>query len=233
MDYLITYGTDGSDGTIDYRPEQQEVINQTIRFADVDGERFRWTSDRMKKTEFWSIYKRLLSNPTPFGYFIWKPFIVLNALQNMNNNEVVLYFDVDLQVRQNPQWLIDLADEHGIGAQDSSFENCAWTRRDCFVVMGCDEEKYWYARQVWAATLAFKKTSQVMEIVTDWLLWCLQEDAILGRFPNKYGKEDFGGGVDHRHEQSILTNLMIKNGIYIERDKGEWGFGHPPFPKGS
>ncbi len=228
MNYLASYCTDTTDGTLDYRHQQDNIVAQTKHYIRLmNTERFRWNLKQLKETNFWLAYKYLLTNPIGVGYWLWKPYIILDALHNIDDGEIILWLDVDLSVRQSPQWLIDQADEHGIAVQDSRFNNCDWTRRDCFVLMDCDEEKYWKVKQIWGAMLAFKKLPWVQMFVTDWLMWSLQEDVMLGN-ENKYGKPDFADGVNHRWLQSILTNLIVKNNIYIEPERGEKFFGHPP-----
>jgi len=53
-----------------------------------------------------------------------------------------------------------------------------------------------------------------------WLDWC-QIEAVVSDNANIYGKPNFDEFKDHRHDQSIITNLVIKNNIKLFNPKSK------------
>jgi Flp pilus assembly protein TadD len=87
----------------------------------------------------------------------------------------------------------------------------AWTKRDCFHYMGCDAQHYWNAPQI-QATFSLWCGKEAMEFVAEWLRWC-QDRRCLTDDSNECGLANLPGFRDHRHDQSILTNLCVDRGI--------------------
>ena len=90
-----------------------------------------------------------------------------------------------------------------------------YTKRDCFILMKCDNEKYWESIQVEAGIIVVKKTEYSIKIVDEWLEWCKNEN-ILTDIPNICGKDNFSCFIDHRHDQSVLSNLAKKYNILLD-----------------
>jgi hypothetical protein len=98
--------------------------------------------------------------------------------------------------------------------------------------MGCDSDAYWTAKQAHAAFQVYIKNSRSMLFVTDYLDHC-RNPVILTDAPNTCGKENFPGFKDHRHDQSVLTNLAVKYNIRLYRNPSQYGDMHkmPAFRK--
>ena len=77
--------------------------------------------------------------------------------------------------------------------------------------MGCDDPFYYNQRQLECGTIALVKNEKNIALLEEWLQWCLTPDAIL---KDKNPKEENDPGfIDHRTDQSILTNLFYKYGL--------------------
>jgi hypothetical protein len=87
-----------------------------------------------------------------------------------------------------------------------------WTKRDCFVLMDCDSKEYWNSPQVQAGINIWKNTPRVRSFLEEWLEYC-KDPRIITDQPNTCGEDNLTEYQDHRHDQSILTNLLIKKGI--------------------
>ena len=90
--------------------------------------------------------------------------------------------------------------------------NAKWTKRECFVIMNCDEQKYWDHPQIQATFSVWQKNPQSVGILDEWLRWCTTPGVISddAAYPDINNFADF---VDHRHDQSVLTNVAIRNGL--------------------
>ena len=145
-----------------------------------------------------------------YGYWLWKPYFILNEIKQLQSNELLLYMDSQDMVSSK---FFDVFIEHMKTNDLFVFDMCHlhrhWTKRDCFVLMNCDESKYHNSTQLEAGLIGIKNTSFAVHIMTEWLQNC-QNENIVTDIPNVCGLSNFDGFRDHRHDQSILTNLFLK-----------------------
>jgi hypothetical protein len=160
------------------------------------------------KTEFSDILKYTRG----YGYCIWKPYIILNELMNLKDDEVFLYIDST----DRPESLFfEILDEYFKDPNNTlllvnrGYKHGDWTRRDTFVLMDCDDEKYHNHVQLEAGVVALKKTDFNIKLIEEWFNYC-KNIHILTEIPNTQGKPNLQGFREHRYDQSILTNLSIK-----------------------
>jgi hypothetical protein len=90
--------------------------------------------------------------------------------------------------------------------------NMNWTKRECFVLMGCDSAPYWEHPQIQATYSVWQKTSHAVAFASEWLSWCLTPGTLTDEV-SRADLPNFPGFREHRNDQSILTNLALKNGI--------------------
>jgi len=168
-------------------------------------------------TDFYTKYKHILDQPRGAGYWLWKPFYVWHTLNQVQDGDTIIYIDADHYVTdRNIIGMINSAmDDRGLYITDMKYhghKNRRWTKRDCFVFMGCDEEKYWDGFHVEAGKCAYRKNEFVMKFVEDWLGYACNENSITD-LPNICGKPNFPEFQDHRHDQSVLALMTIKHNI--------------------
>jgi hypothetical protein len=96
-------------------------------------------------------------------------------------------------------------------------KNKDYTKRDCFILMGCDEADYWNSNQLEAGVQVWKKTEQSANIVTDWMKYCL-DPRIIKDDPSTLG-EEMSSFNAHRNDQSILTNIAIREGLSVSNQE--------------
>jgi hypothetical protein len=145
-----------------------------------------------------------------YGFWFWKPLIIKKALEM---DEEILYTDVDYAIL-NPAKLKIMLDESktGIVLFTYPFQNRVWTRRDCFFYMNCDEERYWNTPHLEAGVSIWRRNNYTLELLDEWSRYCTDR-RILSDDQNVCGLPNFPEFRDHRHDQSILTNLKEKHGI--------------------
>jgi hypothetical protein len=87
--------------------------------------------------------------------------------------------------------------------------NATWTKKDCFVYMDCDSEMYWNAPQLEAGVSYWTVNIKSKEILQEWLEYC-KDARILTDAENVSGLQNHDLFKDHRHDQSILTNIVTR-----------------------
>jgi hypothetical protein len=193
-----------------FRFRENDLINYfgSIGFDYI----FNYRSENVKTGEFYETNKNILDENTGDGYWLWKPKIILDSLEKLNYGDVLVYTDAGDDLKS------DILD--GIKDYSQYYDNYItnwsgyrWqqkrcTKRDCFILMDCDSTEYHEASQAEAGFLIFKKTEKNIEFINEYFSYC-QNRQIISDDPNIHG-ENFGEWEFHRHDQSILTNLVVK-----------------------
>ena len=91
--------------------------------------------------------------------------------------------------------------------------------------MDCDKGKYYETEQVCGSPCLFFNNEMSKNFVEKWLFYC-KNPAILTDIPNICSKTDLLEFKAHRHDQSVLSLLALKENISIQRDPSQYGNSH-------
>src|SRR5687768_7868990 len=106
--------------------------------------------DDLKATTFYRKHKKILDLPKGRGYWLWKPFIILETMKDLSEGDIVIYSDSGIEFIDSPDPLIKICSEKEdiLLFANGNFTNSLWTKRCCFILMDCDDKKYWDATHV-------------------------------------------------------------------------------------
>jgi hypothetical protein len=204
--------------TSNFQENQNAIAESAVRVGGISRVDL-WSPERLRKTEFYREHSSLLDQKRGAGYWVWKPYIILQALINAEDEEFIVYWDSrpDCLFRQNCRPLLQWAEENNNGILPGTYlpfwgPNKLWTKRDAFVYMDCDAPVFWDHCQVQAGFSVWQKSPLAISFVQKWLDYCL-DPRIVSDAPNVCGLPNNCGFMDHRHDQSVLTNLVIKEGV--------------------
>lgn len=195
--------------------QNRQLLNNIA--ASKDYETISLTPDDLKK-EFTDQVATILTIKRGLGLCVWKPYIILEAFKKMQEGDIIVYLDSADMIHPNIfPYLEHKLSETNVLLVPSPNRNLQrnYTKRDCFVMMGCDNEQYWNALQIEAGFVAVKKCKQSEEIFNEWLYYCKNEN-IITDIDNICGLENLPNFVTHRHDQSIISNLAVKYNIYLD-----------------
>lgn len=211
--------------------ESLELLKKTsLEIGKVD-EFISYNPSYLNRTEFGRKNAFILSQPRGAGYWIWKPFIILETFQGLKDGDIVLYSDAGLKVIDNLTPLFDVTRDNKNGGKTifklppvgvPAHIAKAWTKRDCFVLCEADEAKYWNAEMTNGAVSLWQRTPENMEFLKEWQRY-LRNWQIIADGPNMAGKPNFMEFRDHRHDQSVLTILSVKYNFELYRDPTQYG----------
>lgn len=180
-----------------------------------------------------------------WGYWAWKPLIVLSALQSLADDEALVYLDSGLSLRCNgvnaeyarSLALISPSTGRDVTATvvgkfgDTDYLEYKWTKADTFVHYGVLHNASVTDTQQYLSGLFFlRKTPASLTLAQRWLdayrtPHLANDDASV--LPNR------PGFTANRHDQSILSVLRkMHEGTVVIGDIGRWStLARQPHPK--
>ncbi len=231
---LISFAGDRQGEAASWHERQLLLHRTALQYGGITGTRL-WSWADIQGTRFFRDNQDLLEASRGCGYWLWKPFIILQTLAMVPEGEYVLYHDIGREFREGDSSrggdanvgnvielpvkpIVQWAEENGgifPGVNIPHYGPASqWTKRDCFVGMNCDEERYWNFPLVQAGYNAWKNTPKVREFVETWLTLCSQRE-LISDDDNVLGQPNLDGFREHRHDQSILSNLLRLRGINV------------------
>lgn len=183
--------------------------------------------------EFYATYKEHFRSVKGFGYWIWKPYIILKMMEQMPKGEILLYTDAGCSFTNHPSYLLRTLEGTDIG----SFEvwghpNNLWTKPSVFLEMGLNSEDFQQYQRA-GGYLIIRVSELSVAILSEWFslvkkLHLVNDDEI-NTNPDDY--------YHHRHDQSLLSIVLKKHNIPGFRDPSQFGnrfkhlYSNSPYPQ--
>jgi uncharacterized protein YndB with AHSA1/START domain len=210
-----------------YRAAQRRQIESAGQFG-IDVIR-AWTRETLESTAFYHEHREVLDQRRGGGYWLWKPFVIRETLKEMADGELLVYADAGIAIVASLDPVLALCRDGRdvvVFANhyfDDGRNDCGtWTKRDCFVQMDCDEARFHDGPMVDASFLIVRKGERGVAFIDDWLSYACRSE-LLTDAPTAGPLPDLPRFVQHRHDQSILALLAIRNGIELFRHPSKHG----------
>jgi len=170
---------------------------------------FLWKySSLLFQSVFWKNLK-VFRSKRGAGYWAWHAIVIRSTLDKMMENDAVVFCDAGLKfIKEIDSVLPLLNDTHLLLFSAGGFQNKQYTKKDTFILMGCDEPKYWDGQQVMGGFHVWKKCPESYQLLDEYEKYCLDYQ-IVSDAPSMLGN-NFPEFKDHRHPQSILSILAVK-----------------------
>ncbi|HXB06183.1 MAG TPA: hypothetical protein VNW04_03685 [Puia sp.] len=183
---------------------------------------FDW--EQLKDSDFYRENKEILDQPTGMGYWLWKPYIIRQALNSVADGDIVIYADSGLEIIAPLEPLFDLCRNGNpiLLFGNGDCPNSMWTKRDCFILMGCDREDIWKAPQCDAACCIFRRCETSIRFVSEWLNYC-RDARILTDDANTCGRRNLPDFIEHRRDQSVLSLMARQYRLPLFRMPTQFG----------
>jgi hypothetical protein len=240
--YYTSFATHNYGGALDTQKKLSNEalthggVDRTILYRENDIPHFISRVDKLFSGVN-HVYKRFRHS----RYFTWKPHVILKTFNQMSHGDYVIYHDAGRQcynykINRELRSFCDYVTEYhkGLFVNFSGWRNCQHTKRECFEVMECDSDYYINHNQCNASWGYFQKNAFVTKFLNDWKRYCLHESLIITDNPHPDGNPEYPEFIEHRHDQSILTNLLLKYSVHnnlkldpkmtTNKIKKPWGF---------
>lgn len=185
-----------------------------FRYNDID-EKFRENNGQ------------ILNQGRGAGYWLWKYYF---AVKLLNDNEIpensyIFYADSGSHFVDKIDHLIDVMerDETPIIIFRQNHSAYVWTKRDMFILMDADTEKYTHTAQRVGGWFLFKKNDFNRKFFQECLNYGC-DPRILTDMPNQLGHPNYNGFRDHRHDESLISIMAKKYDLFPYRNPSQHGF---------
>lgn len=170
--------------------------------------------------------KEILDTPRGGGYYLWKPYFYRKAYDELGEGDYLVYIDSGAVYINRIQYLIDCMEQEKVPLMIFSLERerieKGNTKRDAFVLTGCDEARYADTPQSIGGYFVCKKAPEVKAYL-DEVLQYAQDIRIISDKPNVMGLPNYAEFADHRHDQSVISLMSKKYGFKRFRDPSQFG----------
>jgi len=184
---LVSYATEN------FKAVREDLNESALQFGISDI--FSYDQNDLHRSTYYERNKVILDEICGAGYWAWKPHFILEALNRLEEGDILFYCDAGSLFVKSPAPLIELCHKIPLGLMLFDAQpllNRQFTKRDCFVRMGCDEAIYWNATEVIATILVLRKCAFLINFLKEWLHYC-QDRAAISDDPNISGKSDLPG----------------------------------------
>jgi len=169
--------------------------------------------------EWKEAHKEILSVSRGGGLWLWKPYLVLKMLQEMQEGDFLFYADSGTFFVRSPKYIFESMANEDVWVTDTPLIEKQFTKPSLFSRMGCEEKKFTDTRQIQATFIGVRKTVATMRLIEEWYTLCADYDCLTpeeksATYPDYY--------VAHREDQSILSLLCKKYGINPHQDPTQY-----------
>ena len=180
-------------------------VNKTISYSpeDVDA-------------EFYKKNNKILNKIRGAGYWLWKPYCILKALESdaVKNGDIVFYTDSGIDVLKDLSSLLDYPEKYNQDVILFGDSNCStFTKRDCFIVMDCDEQGAYDAPMCAGAFSIWRKSDFSIAFVKEWLKYSCDERVLTDKRSTL--AQELPNFMMHRHDQCPLSLIAYKQNLKI------------------
>jgi hypothetical protein len=184
--------------------------------------------------EFWDRHQRFWSRSKKgCGYWLWKPYIIMKHLEQLEEGDILVYADAGCEVRPTSasamRKMIDIACEHKKIVGSHTCIEREWTKMDLILALDANKPEHLDSAQWAGGTNMFIKTPAIMNLVESWYeIGC--DYHMIDDSPSV--APNLPCFKRHRHDQSIFSllvktrnlihptaNLRLSGAIHSKRNK--------------
>ena len=163
-----------------------------------------------KDEKFETLLSHKLVPSRGFGYWCWKPFIILKTLENLKDGDILVYADVGCHINKEGEKrfyeYLDIVIEHKALCYKSHWVEAHYTKADLFNYFDKLKDKNITDTSMRPATICiFEKNDINLEFVNKWLQVFYDDFSLVDDTPSKLTNLD--GFIEHRHDQSVFSIL--------------------------
>jgi len=213
--YGITFGG-GSQNYIDAVNRMKNELLQTEVFDTVIG---YTDNDLRKDVDFWEKNRNFIeNNKRGYGYWIWKPYLIMKTMELMNDNDILLFLDAGCEIVNNEKTkelmmgFINKCNETEILYSPAGHNEKLYNKMDLIDYMKLNNDQIKDSMQYQTGVIFIKKNNKMLDFIKEWYSIAISNnyhliDDSASKIPND---QLF---IEHRHDQAIFS-LLTKSEKY-------------------
>ena len=214
--HLITYGDDV------FKKSKERLLVQAKRFGEFTTIKSYGPSDLDK--DFRNKFKDILKMKRLGGYEIWKPYIIRQRLNEIEDGEFLFYLDAGCTInkygKKRYYEYLQMIDESKYGFISFALRYLEkfWTVKEIFKHFNCENDlNIFNSSQLYCGILLMKKNNHVLRIIERFYN-TIHENVLL--FTDYYSdKNQISWFRANRHGQSILSIIRKLEGSLLLEDE--------------
>lgn len=153
---------------------------------------------------------RLVKPTRGFGFWCWKPQIILQSLRQINDGDMLIYADLGCEFSANGAKnllakLKELESSDMIGFSLGTIEK-EYTKGDVFRHFGVENDaRFTQSHSIMGGIIFMKKSQKTLQIIDEWLDIFRNHFDLVNDNPSK--SPNLQGFIQNRHDQSIWSLL--------------------------
>jgi len=213
MIYFLTFGAGRSEflaaaARLRLEAEKTGIFTEVLSMSDAD-----LRADK----GFWSRYGAFIEgNPRGFGFWIWKPYIILKVLQRLAEGDMLIYADAGCEfdmrfVGNIPRLGPILARKKILGMLGSS-NDITHSKTSVCSALGLVDAQRRRLGHMQAGIIYMRKCEEIDRFIQKWYDTCCLDPHRVDDSPSTIPNHpDF---KEHRHDQSVFNILLKLEGLY-------------------
>jgi hypothetical protein len=158
-------------------------------------------------------------NKRGYGYWIWKPLVILDMMNKYNKDSIIIYADAGCEIIKNDHTVkvfnkyiddVKTHDSHILGFVNS-YEERQWTKKDLFDYIKSDM-KHKDSNQLCGGIQILMNTERNNKLMQEWLeIMTINNYHFVNDTPSII--KNHPTFKEHRHDQSVISLLKKKYGF--------------------
>jgi hypothetical protein len=211
MIHFITFGSHDN-----YIDAGNRLIKQAKDLNIFDTIKLYTLDDLKNDEEFWEDNKDFIENNSKgFGFWLWKPFLIKKTIDEMKDNDILLYLDCGCEIDCNErdyflECLKIVKKDYIVGTLGKTLvENSC--KMDLLLHLDMNKEKYLRTKMHQAGANLILISEKTRKLIDEWYKLSLNyhliddSDSII---------RNLKAYEEHRHDQSIYCLLTKKYNLY-------------------
>jgi len=191
-------------------------INGELKQTNIFDEIIGFTDEDLKKdTEFWEKHGNFIeNNKRGYGYWLWKPYLIIKTLEKMNDNDILFHLDAGCEITTYGEREIDLLKQMAYNCNKFNLLYISaqrvekqYTKMDLFEFMNMNNEDAKNSTQNAATVIIIKKNNKMVDFMKEWYNISCNYN-LIDDSPSIL--ENDSSFSDHRHTQSTFSLLTKK-----------------------
>jgi hypothetical protein len=159
-------------------------------------------------------------NPRGAGYWFWKPFIIFDALNKIDEGDYAFYCDSGAYFTQSCKPSVELMKQQNLNVMcyvlDDFHTDRIWSRQDTRFLLNSNFDYILDSPQIMATHMFLKNCLETKILIANWMTYC-QDFRVISDEKSIISDEE-NDFKENRHDQSAWSVLCKKRGYLPFKD---------------